>query len=179
MKTDFHIDVVPGRYVEGTSGDVYLYQNGLDKSWLKTNLDIHISHVRTSGLLDAIRLAKLLREVTGGTVKTFVLELLVIKILADKKSSPLSDQLTHLCTTFRDDSESLSVEDPANPYGNDLSGALNNVVKGELAEMGRRTLQTVETSGWEAVFGPVETGHKEALSRIVTASRPARPWYGA
>ena len=51
---DFHIDVVPGRFTDETKADAYLYQCGGDKKRLKTNLDVHLDHVRDSGVTDAI-----------------------------------------------------------------------------------------------------------------------------
>jgi hypothetical protein len=57
---------------------------------------------------------------------------------------------------FRDNLDKLSVEDPANPTGNDLSELLNDSTRAELASVAQRTLKLIEESGWEAVFGPVE-----------------------
>lgn len=45
-KADLHVDVVPGRFIDGDDGDVFLHQNEGDKTLLKTNLDVHI-HVMT------------------------------------------------------------------------------------------------------------------------------------
>ena len=75
----------------------------------------------------------------------------------------------------------LSVEDPANPSGNDLSGLLNDAVRSELATVARRTLNVIDDSGWEAVFGPVEEksdrdkreGLRRAAAAVVT---PTKPW---
>jgi hypothetical protein len=61
LGVDFHIDVVPGRFTDETQADGYLYQSSGDKKRLKTNLDVHLDHVRDSGLIDAIRVAKLWR----------------------------------------------------------------------------------------------------------------------
>src|ERR1700756_5913851 len=72
---DFHIDVVPGQFTDETQTDAYLYQSGGDKKRLKTNLDIHLDHVRYSGLIDAIRLAKLWKVRNDLPIRTFVLEL--------------------------------------------------------------------------------------------------------
>lgn len=182
-KTDFHVDVVPGRFVEKDDGDVFLYRCSGDKERLKTNLDVHIDHVRNSGVRDAIKLMKLWRERNGVAIKTFPLELLVIKLLKEKKDKPLSDQLLHVWTEFRDKADNLSIEDPANPTGNDLSELLNDSVRTQLSSAAAVTLQAVEDSGWEALFGEVEdekAQRMEALSRI-TAGSPARtkPWaYG-
>jgi hypothetical protein len=178
--TDFHVDVVPGRFVDKSEDDVFLYQSSGEKERLKTNLEVHISHVRDSGAVDAIRLMKFWRERNGGSIKTFALELLVIKLLEDKKNEPLSDQLLHVWTPFRDEADDLTIEDPANPSGNDLSETLNYGVRTELSNIARTTLAAIESSGWEAVFGEIEeekAQRVEALRRIA-ASSPAqsRPW---
>src|SRR5437899_1372028 len=46
---DFHIDVVPGRFVDASKGDAFLYVSTGEKKRLKTNLDVHIKYVKDSG----------------------------------------------------------------------------------------------------------------------------------
>ena len=177
---DFHIDVVPGRFTDESKTDAYLYLSTGEKGRLKTNLDVHIEHVRDSGVADAIRLVKLWKVRNGGNLKRFVLALLVIVLLQDKKTG-LASQLEHIWTELRDGSEDISVEDPANPTGNDLSGIWNDSVKAELTAVARRTLSLIEESGWEAVFDPVEektaTDKKDNLIRAAAAvAAPSKPW---
>jgi hypothetical protein len=178
---DFHIDVVPGRFVEGKDGDVFLYPSSGNKEWLKTNLDVHIDYVRDSGVVDAIRLMKLWRERNHMQVKTFVLELLTIKLLDGKQGKKLTHQLLHIWEKLRDNIKSIAIEDPANPDGNDLSDIFNDAVKAQLASTAGTTLQTIEQSGWETVFGKVQSGGNgrvEVLRRIsVTTPNPAKPWF--
>ena len=50
---------VPGRFTDETKTDAYLSQSSSDKKRMKTNLDVHLEHVRGSGVIDVIRLAKL------------------------------------------------------------------------------------------------------------------------
>src|SRR5205807_9442043 len=71
---DFHIDVVPGRFTDDKTSDCFLYQNGGEKERLKTNLDVHIAHIRDSGVVDAIRLLKLIRVRNALRLKHFVFE---------------------------------------------------------------------------------------------------------
>ena len=97
-KRDFHIDVVPGRFTDEAKGDVFIYQKSAEKCRLKTNLDVHIEHVKESGILDAIRLLKLWKTRKAIRIKQFAFELLIIDLLAGKKSKPLSGQLTHVWT---------------------------------------------------------------------------------
>lgn len=177
---DFHIDVVPGRYIDGESGDVFLYQNGVERERLKTNLEKHIRHVKASGVIGAIRLMKLWRFLHGLRIKHFALELLVIDLLSDKKGESLTNHLTHVWTKFRDESDSLSIEDPANE-NNDLSELLNTQIRSELASVARLTLTLIDTTGWEAVFGKLEgAGENQNASRlraaVASVNTPTRPW---
>ncbi len=180
LGVDFHIDVVPGRFTDETKTDAYLYQPGSDKKRLKTNLDVHLDHVRDSGLIDAIRVAKLWRVRNGLPMRTFVVELAVIKLLADKKTKSLSGQMEHFWTELRDNSTNLTVEDPANPNGNDLSNCLDDNLKSKLTSTAKRTLNQIDSSGWEAVFGKVgkqeKTARVEILRAAAAVATPSRPW---
>jgi hypothetical protein len=178
---DFHIDVVPGRYIDGQSGDVFLYQHGVEKERLKTNLEKHIRHVKDSGVINAIRLMKLWRFLNGLRIKHFALELLVIDLLSGKTGGSLTSQLTHVWTKFRDESDSLSITDPANE-NNDLSELLNVLVRSELSSIARSTLSLIETSGWEAVFGKlekpedVEQKKSKLQAAVASVTSPTKPW---
>jgi hypothetical protein len=187
--TDFHIDVVPGRFVDDDKRDVHLHQNSTEKSYLKTNLQVHIDHVRKSEVRSAIRLAKLWNIRNGVGTKTFVLELLVIKILEQKKTSPLSEQIVHFWTELRDHPSELAVEDPANPGGNDLKAVMDEC-RWNLSAVAGSTLAQIEAGGWESVFGPVvddddddEGGggnQQTAALKSSAAALPRRtkPWAG-
>lgn len=177
---DFHIDVVPGRYTDGTKTDCYLHQNGGDKSRLKTNLDKHIDHVKGCGTLDSICLLKLLRVRRAVVIKQFVWELMGIDLLAPLKKRDLADQLEGALRAIADAQEPLKVEDPANPVGNDLSGEVEKAWN-DLKAVARTTIKQVETGGWQAVFGAVPEFKKAGQAARVTAavasvSTPTRPW---
>jgi len=173
---DFHIDVVPGRFTEEGSKDVFLHREGDDeKTRLKTNPEIHVSHVRDSGVRDAIRMIKYWRERNGIEIKTFVLELLVIDFLKEKKDRSLRTQLKHVWTEFRDHSVSLSTKDPANREGNDLAPFLNDAVKVQLRQVSERTLRQVEGDKWEEVFGKVPGSDAPSKVSLLTAAITARP----
>lgn len=181
FRLDFHIDVVPGRYTDDSKTDTFLYQAAGDKKRLKTNLDVHIEHVRDSGVTGAIRLLKLWRFRNGLRIKHFALELLTIKLLKDKKSLTLADQVEHVWKELRDHPDSLSIEDPANPEGNDLSALLDASIRLELSTVARATLTTIADSGWEKVFGTIdERSEKEKTESLKRAaarvSTPTKPW---
>jgi hypothetical protein len=180
LGVDFHIDVVAGRFTDESQTDAYLYQSGGDKKRLKTNLDVHLDHVRNSNLIDAIRVAKLWKVRNSLPIRTFVLELAVIKLLADKKEKSISEQMEYFWTELRDNSANLTIEDPANPNGNDLSKCLDDNLKAQLAAAAKRSLDLIDSSGWEAVFGKTEKQEKatriEILRRAAAVATPSRPW---
>ncbi len=157
MGVDFHIDVVPGRFVDGKTGDVFLYRATGEKKWLKTNLEVHIAHVKDSGVINAIRLMKLWRVRNYVPMKNFVLELITIDLLLNRKGLSLASQLIHVLEEFRDHTDSLTVKDPANPEGNDLSDQLSPANLSILRSIATSTLQTLNTGGWKAIFGSIET----------------------
>lgn len=176
---DLHIDVVPGRYVDDTKSDVFLHRTTGDKARLKTNLQIHIDHIKDSGVIDAIKLGKLWkvkRHVTQA--QTFVLELLIVKLLEEKIDCKLSDQLLHVLTEFAENSENLSVTDPANS-NNDLKTLLAECLD-ELRDAAEDTLAIIKNEGWEAVFAKVRNNKKRSALRATVAAvaTPNRPWCG-
>ncbi len=176
---DFHIDVVPGRFTDEEEADAFLYISSGEKNRLKTNLDVHVAHVKESGVIDAIRLMKLWKVRNRLSVRNFILELAVIKLLSSKKSATLATQLEHVWTELRDNIDDLAVEDPANPTGNDLSDLLN-AAKYELSTAAGSTLDLMASSGWEAVFGSVEQEDRKeniaALRRAAAVATPTRAW---
>lgn len=182
--TDLHIDVVPGRYLNGTCGPVYLYQNGGDKCRLQTEIEIQIAHVRDSGLTQVIRLIKLWKVREGLDAKTFILELLVIELLVGQHSLGLADQFRYVLERFSDSLDSVQIKDPANETGNDLSSEFNNDLKKRIAALAKCTLNQIDRNGLQAIFGTLEDANLSAdrvarLQALVSSSnRPAlRPWY--
>ncbi len=165
---DYHIDVVPGRFVDDNRDDVFLYRHSAEKGRQKTNLDVHIDHVKDSGVVGSIRLNKFWRVRNEMSVRNFILELLTIELLKDKKNKSLTDQLTHVWTELRDNIDDITIEDPANPTGNDLSELFNSTIKFELSEAAKTALENVEKDDWKAIFG--EVPEKKASSASATNS---------
>lgn len=177
---DFHIDVVPGRFTDETKSDCFIYQKSAEKCRMKTNLDVQIAHVRGSGVVDAIRLLKLWKARKGLRIKQFVFELLIIDLLAEMKSKPISDQLRHVWNEISAASDPIHVEDPANPNGNDLTDVMTSAWP-VLRSAATETLNTIKWSGWEAVFGAVSTSKsfavvERAQRAAASVSTPNRPW---
>lgn len=152
---DYHIDVVPGRFVDNNRDDVFLYRHSAEKGRQKTNLDVHIDHVKNSGVISAIRLTKFWRVRNDMLVRNFILELLTIELLKDKKDKSLTEQLRHVWTELRDNIDDITIEDPANRTGNDLTELFNSAIKLELSDAARVALQDVANDDWKKIFGDV------------------------
>lgn len=181
---DAHVDVVPGRYTDGTRTDVFIHQNEGDKERLKTNLELHIAYVRDSGCTDIIKLTKLWRTRNAIGVKTFPLELLVIEVLEEDGSGDCEARFRRVLTAFAEDIDNLFIEDPANPSGNDLSPALTEKIRDAIAKVAKDTLEAIDEHGWEHVFGTLDA--KAATPRVqilrsaaAAATVPTRPWADA
>ena len=181
---DLRVDVLPGRYVDETRTDVFIHQNEGSKERLKTNIEVHIAHVRDSGCTDVIMLVKLWRTRNAIPIKTFPLELLVIKVLSGNNWGTLETRLRRVLDAFADEIDDLHIEDPANPTGNDLSHALPDKLRRQLAKIARNTLDTADEHGWEHVFGKIDAG-EAALPRVQVLrsaaagiAMPTRPWGG-
>ncbi len=178
-----HVDVVPGRFTDDTETDCFLYQKDAEKGRLKTNLDVHIAHIKDSGVTDALQLLKLWRVQNGLTdVKQFAFELMGVELLTGKKKASLSDQVEHVLQSIRDAEEPIKVEDPANPTGNDLMPLLAGVWT-RLQSVAGQTLNNIESSGWEAVYGDADTGDDaDVIQKLSIAvhtaqhDQPTKPW---
>ncbi len=152
-----HVDVVPGRFIDDDENDVFVYQNVPDAERLQTNPEIHVNHLRHSGLRKVVKLAKIWRQHTKLDIKTFVLELLIVKILDGKDDE--DDELDELFHDFlvevRDRLNEYPIVDPANS-GNDLNEIFTEDVKSALKDEASRALDVIEESGFEGIFGEAE-----------------------
>ncbi|MBZ4414679.1 hypothetical protein K8640_41335 [Myxococcus sp. XM-1-1-1] len=181
-QVDFHIDVVPGRFTDTSKSDAFLYRSSGEKKRLKTNLDVHLAHVRDSGVREALKLVKLWRVRNQLSVTNFVLELIAIDLLSGKKKDDLAGQMTHFFSKLAAQADTVTPKDPANPEGNDLSDALNPLVRGELKRIANRASGYIANENWEALFGPPPVtsdaeGQRAQLRRVASSvTAPTKPW---
>jgi hypothetical protein len=177
---DLKVDLVPGRYIDATMTDVFIHQADGGKDWLKTNIVKQVAHIGGSGCTDEIMLGKLWRTRNGIGVKTFPLELLVIEALRLDGSGSLERRFANVLVVYAEDIDNLRIEDPANPYGNDLSYALPDSLRREIAKVARNTLAAARQYGWEHVFGKTEARafapRVQILRSAAAATPPSRPW---
>lgn len=174
------VEVVPGRFSHGRSGESRMYQAQGEKGHLKTDLDEQIRHVVRSGRQDALRIMKLVRLFHGLRIKQFVLDLLVIECLAGKSYASLDAQVRDFLTIVATSTFTPRVEDPGNPFGNDLSPFLNETVWGELQRVCGSILDQVDRIGWATVLG-VAPPRRVAAPSIITGAAAAshgqtKPW---
>lgn len=172
QRSDLHIDVVPGRFTDDSKTDCFLHQENGEKDRLKTNLDVHIAHIRDSGVVDTLRLLKLWRVRRRVQVKQFVFELLGVKLLKGKRQRPIEGQLVHFFTEIANAGQPIAIEDPANPAGNDLTELLRGAWV-SLQMTAKSTLQEANANGWESVFGTNERARTAASLLGVGSVAPA------
>lgn len=178
----YHIDVLPGRFTDDKNEDAYLHQHNGEKDYLKTNVEKQIKHIKDSGLQRVIKLIKYWKIRNGLQIKTFVLELLIIKALKKCDESDLEKCLTTFWNYVIDNSESLCVEDPANPKGNDLSSLLDYAIKISLKFSAENSISFSKKGDWKSIFGPVkeeeDKANKISIIETIAVSTPviSKPW---
>lgn len=180
-QTDYHIDIVPGRFIDDTNTDANLYQADGSKDRLKTNLNIHIEHIKNSGLTDVVRLVKLWKIKTGLSIKTFVLELMVVEYANKSENTPLSKGIESFWQYIIDNGNNINVKDPANPDGNDLSVFLDETTKQLLIYQSEVALKSMHEDDLISIFGEAEKMYgKERVAALLnyasTNPQIPKPW---
>lgn len=176
QNSDYHIDVVPGKFIEN-SNDVFLHVRYGEKERMQTNLKTHIQHIVGSGCQEVIRLVKLWKIRNGLSLKTFVLELFVVKTLSGSQSK--SDLEASFIKVMEALSTSMRVElvDPANT-ANIVSRLLTDADKSMISSKATETLAMVNKSvsgdKWKLIFKEVIPQTTPLASRVV--SKPAGQW---
>jgi len=171
---DFHIDVVPGRYDENKE-DAFLHQNDSPKARLKTNPEKHIKLIQESGRKEVIRLAKIWRERKGFGLKTFILELLVIEVLKTSHDEVYDMLLKKFFKKLVDSVDSIKIEDPANPTGNDLSPIFNDDVKSALKTFAKQALDAIQGGNWGEIFGSTAAMDQDVVAKNIQIIKSKNP----
>lgn len=176
----YHIDVVPGRFIEGTK-DVFLHVQYGDRERMQTNLKTHIDYIVNSGCSDIIRLMKLWVCRNHLSLKTFVLELFVVETLRGyENKANLRLSFLKLLNEMEDNFENMQLVDPANT-NNVVSRLVSATDKSMIADDASNALTSVEGSSdvadWAAIFGEGGNGGV-ALPRATPTPivDPSGPW---
>lgn len=177
---NYHIDVVPGRFIEGTK-DVFLHVQYGDRERMQTNLKTHIDYIVNSGCSDIIRLMKLWVCRNHLSLKTFVLELFVVETLKGyENKANLRLSFLKLLNEMEDNFENIQLIDPANT-NNIVSRLVSATDKSLIADAASNALTSVEESSdvanWAAIFGEGGNGGI-AIPRATPTPivNPSGPW---
>jgi hypothetical protein len=151
----YHIDVVPGRFIEG-SKDVFLHVAYGDKERMQTNLKTHIDHIAGSGCVPIIRLVKIWAHRNHLSIKTFILELFVVRAMnGSRNKTNLTEGFREVLGAFRDEFGSVQLVDPANT-NNVVSQTITSSDKTAVSGAALAGMQLIEDSDdiadWRAVF---------------------------
>lgn len=181
----YHIDVVPGRFIEGTK-DVFLHVAYGDRERMQTNLKTHIDYIANSGCVPVIRLVKVWSNRNNVQIKTFILELFVVKSLEgfrDKGNLKLS--FRKVMEAFKNDFGSTALVDPANT-ANPVSRLISSSDKVMVSHAAGEAFDKIEFSDnlvdWKAVFRESlgSTPHARALESAIAKATPIsshpQPW---
>jgi hypothetical protein len=84
----------------------------------------------------------------------------------------MEEQLVHFFSDIANAAQSIAIEDPANPAGNDLSELLRGAWA-NLQMAAKATLQQANASGWECVFPAGERAKATASLLGVGSAAPA------
>jgi len=169
------VDVVPGRFVHGSDGNVHLHQNGGAKDYLLTNPEKHIQHVTQSGVVPALCGLKLWKIMNAVAIKQFPFELLCIDLLSPLKKYQLEDQIRLVLESIAEMDSPPRVEDPANP-SNDVSSALK-ITWPDVQMAARGSIQRLDY-GWTDALGlPDKASRDEQIFAMAASVRtPTKPW---
>ncbi|MBK9107363.1 MAG: hypothetical protein IPM92_03015 [Saprospiraceae bacterium] len=181
---DFHIDVVPGRFIEDTK-DVFLHVAYGDKQRMQTNLRTHIDHIKDSGCVEIIRLVKLWAHRNDLKIKTFILELFIVKVLTEyKDKGNLQKSFLKVLEEFNDRYSTIQLIDPANT-NNVVSKLVSDSEKESITQMAKRTYTKIENSDdlsdWKETFVDNDSNSSSKVAStsaytVGSSFQPSKPW---
>jgi len=154
---DYHIDVVPGRFVKENSYDCFLYISNYEGERLKTNIEKHISHISESNCRDLIKLAKLWKVRHSISIRTFILEIFIVKIFEDYERGKLKSDFVYFLETLKDKIDNIVLKDPAND-NNKVSDLLSFSDKENIKNRAIESLAFIKTD--DEIIDDVELWHK-------------------
>lgn len=174
VPSGYHIDVVPGRFIEGTN-DVFLHVAHGEKERIQTNLKTHINHIANSGCVPIIRLVKVWANRNRLNIKTFILELFVVEILSGSQNkSNLRESFLKVMEAMKDKFGNVQLVDPANT-NNIVSQSINSSDKIMVNSAGEKAFNLLnrseKISDWENIFGEAQTSLSSS-----SGFTPQAPW---
>jgi len=179
---DYHIDVVPGRFIDDKKQDTFLYVSHGDVKRIKTNLDTHIKVISQSGCVDIIRVGKLWRARNSINLRTFLLELLIIKCLESYNAKDnLQSSFKKFLEYLRDSISDVRLEDPANT-NNVVSDNWSDGERQIISSKAEEALNIVDSDSddpdkWREIFRePKSDKYIGESSVVITKNQLSKPW---
>jgi len=179
---DYHIDVVPGRFINDKEQDTFLYVAYGGGSRKQTNLEKHREFISISGCVHIIKLGKLWKVRNHINLRTFLLELLVVKCL---EGSTVKDDLQRsfkkILEYLRDNISNIKLEDPANT-NNIVSENWSEAERAVISSKAKESLEIIDEDvdkpdKWREIFKePKSDKHISASSIVITKERLSKPW---
>lgn len=174
---DYHIDVVPGRFIPGTD-DVFLYMNYADRERMQTNLKTHINYITQSSCQEIIKLVKLWKVRNDIVFKTFILELFVINALQGMRDkTDLENGFKTVMEAFVNNSH-VELVDPANS-ANVVSRTVSDLGRINMKAKAQESLDIVRKSSsddkWKLIFKETIT-ERYPIAQTSSGFTPQSPW---
>jgi len=157
----YHIDVVPGRFIEQSS-DVFIHVAYGDKERMQTNLKTHIETIANSGCVPIIRLVKIWAHRNNINIKTFVLELFVVETLSGcHTKNDFKESFLKVIEAIKDKFGSLQLVDPANT-NNVVSRVIEPSEKNIIIQSAENTFNKINgqdnLGNWKGIFCDTSNG---------------------
>ncbi|WP_309084062.1 nucleotidyltransferase [Chelativorans sp.] len=139
----FEIDLVPGKRQSPTTANHSLFRKKTG-TWKMTDVVKHVQLVRSSGLLDEIRLFKIWRDQLRLEFPSFYLEMMLMGALPLPFLIPcLERRLTYALAYIRDNIMTLRVVDPANT---------NNVLSDDLTVPEKQAIRDAASDAHDSKY---------------------------
>lgn len=140
------IDLIPGVRHHPIGNDHSIWKRKV-KTWTKTNIDTHISHIVSSERAFDIKVIKIWKKLHNVEFPSFYLELSVLEALKHRPKNNPTDNFLAVMNYLQNDFVSARIVDPSNT---------NNIISEELTTTEKNTVQNIANltlqSTWDRVF---------------------------
>jgi hypothetical protein len=177
---DYHIDVVPGKFIDKDKSDAFLHISTAEGERMQTNIDTHIKTIKDSQCQEVIKLIKLWKVRNGINFRTFVLELAVIRAMDDfSDKDDLEKSLREALLFLKDNIQNVKLVDPANS-NNIVSEILSEADKAIISMSAENSLEIIESvdepgeSEWKRVFREVTASTN--IYTPISEPKVNKPW---
>jgi len=152
---NYHIDVVPGRFIDETNHDAFLHVVYGEKERIQTNIKIHINYISNSGCRELIKLTKLWACRNNLSFKTFILELFVVHAMTDYKEKDNYElAFLKILQDIADNFESIRLVDPANS-NNIVTESIDDYKKNLISGQARGDIEKINQNNDIKTWGDI------------------------